>query len=57
MAEQLDISLVECQRCAIEKWQWMHPPRSVKPHNSIRHAVQISPHAISGIFQPWKGSS
>jgi hypothetical protein len=30
---------------------------SVKPHRNICHTVQISPHAISGLFQPWKGSS
>jgi hypothetical protein len=35
----------------IEKSGW------VEPHQNIRHAVQISPHAISGLFQPWKGSS
>jgi hypothetical protein len=25
---------------------------SVEPHQNIRHTVQISPHAISGLFQP-----
>jgi hypothetical protein len=30
---------------------------SVEPHQNIRHAVQISPYAISRLFQPWKGSS
>jgi hypothetical protein len=30
---------------------------SVEPHYNIRHTVQISSHAISGLFQPWKGSS
>jgi hypothetical protein len=25
-------TLVECQRCAIEKWQWMRSPKSVEPH-------------------------
>jgi hypothetical protein len=30
---------------------------SVGPHYNIRHTVQISPHAISGLLQPWKGSS
>jgi hypothetical protein len=30
---------------------------SVEPLQNIRHTVQISPHAISGLFQPWKGSS
>jgi hypothetical protein len=29
----------------------------VKPHQNIRHKVKISPHAISGLFQPRKGSS
>jgi hypothetical protein len=29
---------------------------SVEPHWNIRHAVQISPHAISELFQPRKGS-
>jgi hypothetical protein len=31
------------QRCAIERWQWMRSPRSVEPHQNIRHTVQISP--------------
>jgi hypothetical protein len=35
----------------------MRSPRSVEPHYNIRHTVQISAHAISGRFQPWKGSS
>jgi hypothetical protein len=30
---------------------------SVEPLQNIRHTVQISPHAISGLFQPWKWSS
>jgi hypothetical protein len=30
---------------------------SVEPHQNIRHTVQISPHAISGFFQSWEGSS
>jgi hypothetical protein len=30
---------------------------SVEPHQNIRHTVQISPHEISGLFQPWIGSS
>jgi hypothetical protein len=30
---------------------------SVEPHRNIRHTVQILPHAIYGLFQPWKGSS
>jgi hypothetical protein len=30
---------------------------SVEPHKNIRHTVQISPHAIYGLFQPWKGNS
>jgi hypothetical protein len=25
---------------------------TVEPHQNIRHTVQISPHAISGLFQP-----
>jgi hypothetical protein len=29
----------------------------VEPHQNIRHTVQIKPHAISGLFQPWKWSS
>jgi hypothetical protein len=29
----------------------------VEPHQNIRHTVQISPHAISGLFQPSKGRS
>jgi hypothetical protein len=57
MAEQLDITLVERRRCEIEKWQWMRSLRSVGPHYNMRHTVQISFHAISGLFQPRKGSS
>jgi hypothetical protein len=49
--------MAERQRCAIGKWQWMRSPRSVEPHQNIRHTVHISPHAIFGLFQPWKGSS
>jgi hypothetical protein len=30
---------------------------SVEPHENIRHTVHISPHAISGLFRQWKGSS
>jgi hypothetical protein len=30
---------------------------SMEPHLNIRHTVQIWPHAISGLFQPRKGSS
>jgi hypothetical protein len=30
---------------------------SAELHKNIRHTVQISPHAISGLFQPLKGSS
>jgi hypothetical protein len=30
---------------------------SVGPYQNILHTVQILPHAISGLFQPWKGSS
>jgi hypothetical protein len=45
-------TLVESQRCAIEKWQWIRSPRSVEPHYNTRHTVQISSHAISGLFQP-----
>jgi hypothetical protein len=30
---------------------------SVELHQNIRHTVQISRHAISGFFQPWKESS
>jgi hypothetical protein len=30
---------------------------SVEPHYNNRHTVKISPHAISGLFQPWKRSS
>jgi hypothetical protein len=30
---------------------------SVEPHQNIRHTVQISSHAITGLFQSWKGSS
>jgi hypothetical protein len=30
---------------------------SVEPHYNIHHTVQISTHAISGLFQPRKGSS
>jgi hypothetical protein len=41
----------------IEKWKWMHPQRSVEPCYNIHHTVQISHHAISGFFEPWKGSS
>jgi hypothetical protein len=29
----------------------------VKPHQNFGHTVQISSHAMSGLFQPWKGSS
>jgi hypothetical protein len=29
----------------------------VEPHWNIRHTVQISPHAISGLFQPRKRKS
>jgi hypothetical protein len=30
---------------------------SVEPHQNIRHIAHMSPHAISGLHQPWKGSS
>jgi hypothetical protein len=30
---------------------------SMEPKQNIRHTVQISSHAISGVFQPWKGAS
>jgi hypothetical protein len=30
---------------------------TMESHYNIRHTVQISPHAISGLFQPLKGSS
>jgi hypothetical protein len=30
---------------------------SVEPYKNTRHTVRISPHAISGLFQPWRGSS
>jgi hypothetical protein len=30
---------------------------SVEPHQNIRYTVQMSLRAITGLFQPWKGSS
>jgi hypothetical protein len=29
----------------------------VEPHKDICHIIQISPHVLSGFFQPWKRSS
>jgi hypothetical protein len=51
MAEQLDISLVESWRCAIEFCVGLGKSGSVELHYNIRHTVQILPHAISGLFQ------
>jgi hypothetical protein len=58
MVEQLDISLVERQRCMTEfcvqlgkngseNLQFIHQA----------NGVQISHHVISGLYQSWKGSS
>jgi hypothetical protein len=58
--------------CLGAPFSWLEKPRnrmgrvlnwilgkseSVEPHQNARHTVQISPHAISGLFQPRKGSS
>jgi hypothetical protein len=55
--------------CLGAPFPWLEKPRnrmgrdrlgksgSVKPHQNIQYIVQISLHAISGLFQPGKGNS
>jgi hypothetical protein len=48
---------VACGKIWTEFCVWLGKRGSMEPHQNIHHTVQISSHVISGLFQPWKGSS